>query len=55
MLENWCWEEETLKMMSGHYLDNSDIPKDILGIFPHTFQIFAIFYHYHGRGTYLHF
>jgi len=30
MLENWCWEEETLKMMSGHYLDNSDIPKDIL-------------------------
>ena len=31
MLENWCWEEQTLKMMSGHYLDNSDIPKDILG------------------------
>ena len=19
MLENWCWEEEPLKMMSGHY------------------------------------
>jgi thimet oligopeptidase len=19
MLENWCWEEESLKMMSGHY------------------------------------
>ena len=31
MLENWCWEEEPLKKMSGHYLDNSEIPKDILG------------------------
>ena len=30
MLENWCWEEETLKMMSGHYVDNSEIPKDLL-------------------------
>ena len=30
MLENWCWEEETLKMMSGHYQDGSDIPKDLL-------------------------
>jgi thimet oligopeptidase len=30
MLENWCWEEEPLKMMSGHYLDNSEIPKEIL-------------------------
>jgi len=30
MLENWCWEEEPLKKMSGHYLDNSEIPKDIL-------------------------
>ncbi len=30
MLENWCWEEETLKIMSGHYLDHSDIPVDIL-------------------------
>ena len=30
MLENWCWQEETLKMMSGHYVDNSEIPKDLL-------------------------
>ena len=30
MLENWCWEEETLKMMSGHYVDNSEIPKDLI-------------------------
>ena len=31
MLENWCWEEEPLKMMSGHYQNGSDIPKDLLG------------------------
>ena len=30
MLENWCWQEETLKMMSAHYVDNSEIPKDLL-------------------------
>merc|ERR1712051_682782 len=32
MVENWCWEEEPLKKMSGHYLDNSEIPKEILGV-----------------------
>ena len=30
MLENWCWEDEPLKMMSEHYLDGSEIPKEIL-------------------------
>ena len=31
MLENWVWEEETLKMMSGHYQDHSTtIPKELL-------------------------
>lgn len=30
MLENWCWEEETLKLMSGHYKDDSEIPKELM-------------------------
>eukprot|EP00090_Calanus_glacialis_P014702 TRINITY_DN23551_c0_g1_i1.p1 TRINITY_DN23551_c0_g1~~TRINITY_DN23551_c0_g1_i1.p1 ORF type:complete len:572 (-),score=137.44 TRINITY_DN23551_c0_g1_i1:79-1626(-) len=30
MLENWVWEEESLKMMSGHYRDGSAIPQDLL-------------------------
>lgn len=30
MLENWCWEKEPLKKMSSHYLDNSEIPDDML-------------------------
>eukprot|EP00092_Neocalanus_flemingeri_P009866 GFUD01010635.1.p1 GENE.GFUD01010635.1~~GFUD01010635.1.p1 ORF type:complete len:787 (+),score=201.65 GFUD01010635.1:408-2768(+) len=30
MLENWVWEEESLKMMSGHYEDESPIPADLL-------------------------
>ena len=46
MLENWCWEEETLKMMSGHYVDNSEIPKDLLekliGNSKSTYSIFQV-------------
>ena len=30
MLENWVWEEESLKLMSGHFKDDSPIPADLL-------------------------
>lgn len=30
MLENWCWHEEPLQRMSGHYKDGSPIPKELL-------------------------
>lgn len=30
MLENWCWQKETLLRMSGHYKNGSSIPNDLL-------------------------
>ena len=30
MLQKWMWEEESLKMMTGHFKDNSPIPADLL-------------------------
>ena len=30
MLENWVWQEESLRLMSRHYQDNSSIPDHLL-------------------------
>lgn len=30
MLENWVWEEKSLKLLSGHYETGKVLPKDIL-------------------------
>jgi len=30
MLENWVWQEESLKLMSKHYIDGSPLPKEML-------------------------
>lgn len=30
MLENWCWEKESLSKMSGHYKTRAAIPDELL-------------------------
>lgn len=30
MLENWCWERETLMRMSAHHKDGTAIPNDLM-------------------------
>ncbi len=30
MLENWCWEKESLNRMSAHYENKSPIPDDLM-------------------------
>lgn len=30
LLENWCWEPEALKFISGHYLTGEPLPNDLL-------------------------
>eukprot|EP00741_Cyanophora_paradoxa_P006272 tig00000989_g6081.t1 len=31
MLENWCWEEESLRAMSSHYETGAPLPDELLG------------------------
>lgn len=29
-MENWCWQEEAIELISGHYKTNEVLPKDLL-------------------------
>ena len=30
MMENWCWQDEVLEMISGHYETGAPLPKDLV-------------------------
>jgi metallopeptidase MepB len=30
MLENWCWDKDALKLLSGHYQTGEELPNDVI-------------------------